>query len=451
MNVKRGELKRKRPKVNRKVESIRKIGWISAGAIVIANMVGTGAFTSLGLQLQHLQNTGTILVIWIIGGIFSLFGAFSYAELGTRFPRSGGEYHFLSKIYHPFLGYLSGWISLTVGFAAAISLDAMAMGKYLEKYLEFPGHWLAISVIVVISIIHSSHIRQSSLFQNIFTLFKIGIIIALIIGGFTLASDSNAIQWSPPMGEEVFQPAFAIALIYVTYAYSGWNAAAYIVGEIKQPSVNLPRALIGGTLLVGVLFVFLQLAFLNQVDIEAIRGKVEVGQIVAGAMFGDSWGKIISFFIAFLLIASIGAMIWVGPRVTRAMADDFKIWRFLAKDNKNGIPVRAIWLQSAISIVMVLTSSFEQVLLYSGFILQLFTTLTVAGVLIMRNRFTTLPNTYRSPLYPWLQYCYIFFSLWILAFLLYDKPKESLFGMLNLIVGAISYWWSRRFSEKFGV
>ena len=449
MNVKRGALKKRRLKSTKRSRTIRKIGWLSAGAIVIANMVGTGAFTTLGLQLQHLQNTGTILLIWVLGGLFSLFGAFSYAELGTRFPRSGGEYHFLSTIYHPFLGYLSGWISLTVGFAAAIALDAMAMGKYLEKYLSLPGHWLAILVIVVISMVHSSHIRQSSLFQNVFTFFKIAIIVVLIAGGFFISAEVDAFQWSPPMSEELFQPAFAVALIYVTYAFSGWNAAAYIVGEIKEPRRNLPRALIGGTLLVAVLFLLLQLAFLNQVDIEALRGKVEVGQIVAEAMFGTNWSKIISFFIAFLLIASIGAMIWVGPRVTRAMADDYKIWRFLAKDNANGIPVRAIWLQSAISIIMVLTSSFEQVLLYSGFILQLFTTLTVAGVLVARKRFTTLANTYRSPFFPWLQYAYIFFSIWILVFLLYDKPKESLFGMLNLIVGAVSFWWSRRFSERY--
>lgn len=426
----------------------RKIGWRSAAAIVIANMVGTGVFTSLGFQLQALENTWTILSLWVIGAVFSLLGAFSYAELGTRLPKSGGEYHFLSQIYHPFLGYLSGWVSLTVGFAASIALSAMAMGAYLQDIMGWSGQVIAILAILVISMIHSSSVRQSSFFQNFLTLLKIVLILFLIFFGITLHTPSNAIDWSDNWKNEFFSPAYAVSLIYVIYAFSGWNAAAYIVEEIDQPKKNLPKALIWGTLLVGILFVLLQLAFLNQATIGQLRNKVDVGFVVAQIMFGKTGGSTISLLIVLLLVASISAMVWVGPRVTQAMAREYRNWRFFAQENNNGIPVRAIVLQAVISLFMVVTSSFEQLLVYSGFILQLFTSLSVAGVLLLRWRQQGEQGAYLSPAFPWLQIIFLLFSAWILIFLLIDKPMESLLGLVNVFVGSISYRWSANYAVK---
>ncbi|MBX2878005.1 MAG: amino acid permease [Saprospiraceae bacterium] len=426
----------------------RKIGWRSAAAIVIANMVGTGVFSSLGFQLQSLHNTWTILSLWVIGALFSLLGAFSYAELGTRLPKSGGEYHFLSQIYHPFLGYLSGWVSMTVGFAASIALSAMAMGAYLQDIMDWPGQMIAIGAILVISIVHSFSVQQSSFFQNVLTLVKIFLILFLIFFGVTLYTPNNAINFSSSWQGEIFSPAYAVSLIYVTYAFSGWNAAAYIVEEIDSPKKNLPRALIGGTLLVGVLFVLLQFSFLNQATIGQLKNKVDVGHVVAQIMFGQTGGRTISVLIALLLIASISAMVWVGPRVTQAMAREYRNWRYFAKENTNGIPVRAIVLQATISLFMVVTSSFEQLLIYSGFILQLFTTLSVAGVLVLRWQKRGDEGAYKSPAFPWFQLIFIAFSLWIMIYLLVDKPVESLLGLVNVLVGAISYSWSSKFVLK---
>lgn len=425
----------------------KKIGWVSATALVIANMVGTGVFTSLGFQLQDLQSTGAVLCLWVIGGLVSLFGAFSYAELGTKLPRSGGEYYFLSRIYHPFLGYLSGWVSLTVGFAASVALSAMAMGAYLSKMLPVSTAILAILAILFLSLIHSVNIRQSRNFQNLFTALKILLILFLILACFILEPQASALNWDGAWLDEARQPSFAIALVFVVYAFSGWNAAAYIVEEIEQPARNLPRALIGGTLLVTVLYVLLQWAFLRQAPIGHLQGKLEVGQIVAELMFGEKGGQLVSLFIALLLISSISAMVWVGPRVVRAMANDYSIWRFLAADNTHGIPVKAVWLQAAISIAMILTGSFEQVLLYSGFVLQLFTTLTVAGVFILRWK--NGHTGYSSPAYPWAQIVFLLISTWILVYLMIDRPFESLMGLSNLLVGTISYWWSRRYRQFF--
>lgn len=422
---------------------LRKIGWWSAAAIVVANMIGTGVFTTLGLQLQSLQNTWTILSLWLLGGVIALFGSFTYAELGTRFPRSGGEYHFLSQIYHPFMGYLSGWVSLTVGFAASVALSAMAMGAYLTALVPLSGKTIAVIAIVSISLVHSYNIRQSSRFQNFLTVLKILVVLVLIIGAVLIEPGENAIDWSSTWQQEIFSPSYAVALIYVMYAFSGWNAAAYIVEEIRQPRRNLPRALIGGTILVSLLFILLQWAFLRQATVAQLQSNVEVGQIVARIMFGTEGGRLISALIAVLLIAGISAMTWVGPRVTRTMAADYRAWQSFARDNRFGIPVRAIWLQSSISLFMVLTSSFEQVLLYSGFVLQLFTTVTVAGLFLARRR-NKQRRYYPSPGYPWVQIAYLLFSMWMLVYLLIDKPYESFLGLSNLGVGALSYWWSKR-------
>lgn len=428
----------------------RKIGWISATAIVVANMVGTGVFTSLGFQLVDLQHTWTIILLWIIGGLIALFGAISYAELGTRLPQSGGEYYFLSKIYHPFIGYLSGWVSLTVGFAASIALAAMAMGAYFKQILQIEPTFIAITVILITTTIHSFNLNQSRNFQNLITILKTFLLLFLIVAGFYWGTEAHVLKYQPGWFSEVKTPAFAIALVYVTYSYSGWNAAAYIVGEIKTPRKNLPRALILGTALVAAIYVGLQVMFLWVAPIQELKGQIEVGQIVANLLFGKTGGNTITLLIGMLLMSSISAMIWVGPRVVRAMADDHQIWSFLAADNKNKIPVRAVWLQTFISIILILSSSFEQVLIYSGFVLQLFNTLTVAGVIVLRmkNKGSSNDNFFLSPLYPYIQISYILISLWILIFLLTDRPVESLLGLANLLIGGVSYWVSKKSASE---
>ena len=416
-------------------------------AIVIANMIGTGVFTTLGFQLESVQSIWGILLLWVVGGIISLLGAFSYAEIGTHLPKSGGEYHFLSKTIHLLAGYLSGWVSLTVGFAAPVALAAMAMGAYLDKFLPISGTTIAVTSILVISFVHSINLRNSSLFQGVFTWLKVLLIIGMIIAGLVYFPSSAPVEWSPNWSSEIFTPSFAIALIYVTYAYSGWNASAYIVGEIKNPNRNLPISLVGGTLLVSVLYVLLQLTFLKQAPIQELASKVEVGQVAAEYMFGQEAGKWVSFLIGFLLISSISAMVWVGPRISRAMADDYPIWRFLKRDNQAGIPVRAIWFQAGLSIVMIVSGRFEQILLYSGFILQIFTTITVSTLFVLRQK-KKLHSYYKSPFYPVLQIVFILISTWMIIYMVADKPTESLWGLINLGIGLLTYYISKQISTS---
>lgn len=423
-----------------------KIGTKAALALVISNMIGTGVFTSLGFQLADISTTPGILFLWILGGVIAIGGAFSYAELGAYFGRSGGEYHYLTRIYHPLVGYLSGWVSLTVGFAAPIALAAMAMAAYLGELMAISPPLLASGAIVGISLIHSMTLRHSQRFQWWTTLLKVGLILAFILAGMIISpSEAGSIDWTIKWQGEILTPAFAVALVYVTYAYSGWNAAAYIVDEIQSPAKSLPKALVGGTVLVTVLYVLLHYVFLRHAAVAELVGKVEIGQIVANNLFGITGGKLISISIAVFLISSISAMVWVGPRVSMIMAEDYAFWRFLENRNSAGIPVRAIWFQTVISLGLVWTGTFETVLIYCGFILQIFALLAVAGTFILRSQNVDLP--YRNPTHPWLPAMFIMIGLWITFYLLMEHPRESMWGLTNLAAGFILYLISKKQSK----
>ena len=319
------------------------IGLPTATAIVIANMIGAGIFTSLGFQLVDTVNTWSITILWCLGAIMALCGALSYAELGTYWARSGGEYHFLSKAFHPLLGYLSGWVSLTIGFSAPIALSGMALGAYVAPYLGLTDSVLAVFTILAISFFHSISIKRSSVLQNSTTLLKIILILVIIYFGLTRTSVSSAYLFDNSWKHELLLPAFAVSFVYVTFSYSGWNAAAYIVDEIRDVRKNLPRALLIGTAVVSLLYLLLNFVFLRQNPLEAIRGQLEIGQITAISLFGEKGGEWISFGIAMMLISSISAMVWAGPRVTQVMAEDHALWSWFALKTKQKVPLRAIW------------------------------------------------------------------------------------------------------------
>ncbi len=422
------------------------IGWLTATALVVANMIGAGIFSSLGFQLEATQNSWSIMLLWSLGAVMAVCGAFSYAELGTRWPRSGGEYHFLSEAFHPMLGYLSGWVSLTIGFSAPVALAGMAMGEYVGPYLGIPGIRLALIVIIAISILHSISIRKSSLLQIITTLLKLLIILLFIFAGLVIPAGDSAFNWDSGWKNELVLPAFAVSFVYVTFSYSGWNAAAYIVDEMRDAARNLPMALISGTILVSGLYLLLNFVFLKHNPLEALSGKLEIGQITANAIFGSSGGEIVSFAIGLLLLSGISAMVWAGPRVTQVMGEDHALWRWFSVKTRGSIPLRALWLQTAITVLLLLSGTFEQVIVYSGFVLQLFAALTVAAVFVARSR-PGGTKGYKSPLFPLPQLLFLLPSIWILIYLMKAQPLETGLGLLNLFLGALIYGVDRYYSK----
>ena len=298
----------------------KKISIYTAAAIVVANMIGTGVFTSVGFQLSSVQNTWSILLLWVVGGILALFGAFAYAELGTHFKESGGDYIYLSRVFHPVLGYLSAWAGLTVGFSAPVALAAMAFTKYLAPFGLQNNLWLAIGIIILIVLMHSFTIRHSSRFQNITTIVKVAFILVLIVLGFFISyNQPNAIVLDNTWQQELIKPGFAVSMVYVAFAYTGWNAAAYVVDEIDNPKINLPKALIGSTLFVALVYVLFQTVLLKNATASQLDGKEEVTFIAFKNLLGTAGGKWVSIFIALQLVATISSYLWVGPRVTCAM------------------------------------------------------------------------------------------------------------------------------------
>ena len=228
-------------------------------------MIGTGIFTSLGYQVASLTNTYTIILLWLVGGVLALFGAFCYSELGNYYKETGGDYIYLSRGFHPVFGYLSSWISLIVGFSAPVALAALAMSKYLQIFgLEF-GRVFAIGVIILITISQSFSLKTSSNFQNFFTLLKVVFVLVLIGLGLYIAPQSvNGLNFNTNWIREVQMPEFASSLVFVAFAYTGWNSASYIVGEIKNPKRNLPKSLIAGTLFVTLVYIFINFIISNR-------------------------------------------------------------------------------------------------------------------------------------------------------------------------------------------
>jgi APA family basic amino acid/polyamine antiporter len=427
------------------MDSKYKIGFFTAISLVIANMIGTGVFTSLGFQLVNLSSGFTILVLWILGGIVALCGALVYSELGVAIPKSGGEYVYLSKLIHPAVGFLSGWTSSTVGFAAPVALASMALGSYLNKLFPLFNPTLsALLVVVFLTMIHSFNLKTGSAFQKTATIIKIVVILMFIIAGI-FHTPEHHISFAPETisWNEITSSAFWVSLIYVSYAYSGWNAASYMAGEMQNTKRDLPLSLFFGTLIVTVIYVLLNFVFLYTAPINELSGVVEVGHVSASHIFGTQLGNMMSGVIAVLLLSSISAMIMAGPRIMKAMGDDIQSLRFLSKTNNKGVPYVSVITQSAITIVLILTSQFEAVLTFVGFSLSIFTFLSVFSVFILRQQ-NEMSYSYKTFGYPLTPIIFLALNGFTIYFVFTQKPVESLYGLLNLAIGFGVYYISKK-------
>ncbi len=422
------------------MNQVYKIGFYTAISLVIANMIGTGVFTSLGFQLFDIHSVFSILVLWLLGGIISFCGALVYCELGVAIPRSGGEYVYLSKLMHPAVGFLSGWVSSTVGFAAPVALASMALGSYVNKiFPQVPVTPCALIVVGGITAIHATNLKAGSHFQKVLTFLKVFVILGFIIAGFCYTPQHvSSVLPQPDSLKEIFSPAFWVSLIYVSYAYSGWNAASYLAGDMHQPQKNLPRALLIGTLVVTVIYVTLNYVFLYSTPASELTGVLEVGHVSAMHIFGEVAGRFMSLLIAFLLISSISAMIMAGPRIIKSMGEDLEILRFLSRTNRNHVPYVAVIVQSVITVLLILSAKFEQVLTFVGFSLSIFTFLTVFSVFILRARKLSSPD-YKTWGYPVTPLIFLALNAFILYTVFREKTVESLLGLLNVAFGGLVY------------
>ncbi|MBG0858765.1 MAG: amino acid permease [Bacteroidales bacterium] len=433
----------------------RKLGLFPATNIVIANMIGAGIFTTSGLLMTGLNDPVLMLVLWAVGGVIAICGAFSYGELGAAMPGAGGEYLFLSRLYHPLFGFLSGWVSFMVGFSAPIAASALGFSEYFTRAVPgFPA-WLensgimgpdltkkiiAISIIIIFTFIHYRGIKYGAKIQNVLTLLKVLLIIILLAAGFSSGNGSfiNFSEGGKVMSGFGGWKTIGLSLMWIMFAYSGWNASTYLGAEIKNPIKILPASLIYGTVIVIVLYLGINILYVYSINPNDMKDVISVGGLAMGNLFGKPAEILFSLLIAFALFSSLSAFIIIGPRVYYSMAKDGLFFRSVAKiHDRFHVPSNSILLQCLIAVILALSGTFEQVLTYMGFALGIFPVLAVAGVFKLRKN---NPGAMKLPGYPFTQIIYLFVGIMILVLSFMERPAESSIASLTVIIGIPAYY-----------
>ena len=433
----------------------RKLGLFPATNIVVANMIGAGIFTTSGLLMSGLNDPVLMLILWAVGGIIALCGALSYGELGAAMPGAGGEYLFLSKLYHPIFGFLSGWVSFIVGFSAPIAASALGFSEYFTRAVPDFSIWiqnnglmgpeltkkvLAVSVILIFTFIHYRGIKYGARIQNALTLLKILLIVILLTAGFSSGKGdlSNFADGGTLQSGLAGWKTIGLSLMWIMFAYSGWNASTYLGAEIKNPTRNLPGSLIVGTVIVLILYLGINILYVYGINPEEMKGVISVGGLAMGNLFGKSAEILFSILISFALFSSLSAFIIIGPRVYYSMAKDGLFFKSVASIHKKfQVPSNSILLQCLIAVILVLSGTFEQVLTYMGFALGIFPVLTVLGVWRLRKK---NPGAMRIMGFPVTQVVYISAGILILFLSFLERPFESSIALLTVLVGIPFYF-----------
>jgi APA family basic amino acid/polyamine antiporter len=418
------------------------LGVPAATSLVVASMIGTGVFVSLGYQLADFDAAPAVLALWLIGGLISLCGALSYAELARLMPRSGGEYRFLGEIYHPAMGFMAGMLSAIVGFGVPTAITALAMGGYLARaFPQIPPQGAAVAVILLGTFAHGLSARQSARVQLSSTLLKLGLI-GLFLAAALVLPGRGDIRWRLEPAKdlaEMAKPAFATAVFFVFYSYSGWNAAVYGLEEWREPTRTVKRSLVGGTLFVMLLYLGLNAAFLAAAPVAELRGEREIAHVAASALFGPQAGRLVSGLFAMGLFASVSALLWAGPRVLGAMGRDIPALGFFR--SKGEIPLRPLVFQACFAIVLALAGDFEFLVTFTQTGLSLCTLLAVLGLLVLRWRGRDVPVRTLVP-----ALIFVSFMAFVIARLFHAEPLPAVSGILTSLACALLWFPIRRFS-----
>jgi APA family basic amino acid/polyamine antiporter len=339
---------------------------------------------------------------------------------------------------------MGGFCFVTVGFSAPIALSAMALGKYMAAAVPgIPAAWVSVVAVLLLAAVHSLTVRASGNFQVVITSLKIGLIAVFIGLGFLLG---GPLVFAPREGDFglIFGGPFAVSLMFVLYSYSGWNAAAYIIGEVREPQRTVPGALLLATVIVTILYVLLNAVFLVSGPMDAFAGKIEVGEIAARNLLGEQGGRVMAGLIAGGLISSISAMTWAGPRVAQAVGQDFPALRSFARTSSGGVPRVAIGVQTLLVLLMLATATFETVLVYAQFSILACSFLTVLGVLVLRRSQPALPRPFRCLGYPLTPIVFLALNLFAMVYsALLDRPEQALAGLVTLLIGIGLYFLAR--------
>jgi APA family basic amino acid/polyamine antiporter len=440
---------------------VRQLSTLSATALVVSNMIGVGIFTTTGFLAGDLGQPSLVIGIWFVGAALALAGALCYSELGVNFPRSGGEYVYLSEAWGPAWGFIDGWVSFFAGFSAPIAAAALAISAYLAFFfppLSIEGsaaltfslggmtvqaaQLVAAVIVVVFTAINLVGISQVARLQNWLTATKLVVIGLFLLLGFTVGTGdwghfSQSAQRSS--GSPLFAQ-FAISLIFVFYGYSGWNAAVYVAEEIRDPERTLPRALVLGTIVVAALYAALNVLYIYANSLETMKGVVAVGAQAAESLFGGRGGGVFSGAMAASLLATVNAMSMIGPRVYYAMARNGAFFSVAAKVHPRwNSPWVAVLAQGLCCCVLILTGTFESLVYYIGFTLFLFSALSVLALLKFRRRQGWKRSRWVSLAYPLIPLVYVVMNAWVFVYFAQLRSWEALWSLLTVVGGALVY------------
>jgi len=440
---------------------LRQLGLVSATALVVSNMVGTGIFATTGFMAGDLGSAPLILAAWLVGAVFALCGALSYSELGINFPSSGGEYVYLTRAYGPTWGFMTGWVSFFAGFSAPIAAAALAFADYVGYFfpafqqahaqftigsgafsLQLGGaQLLASSLIAVFTILNCLGVGRTAKVQNVLTGTKLIVIVSFVFLGFLVGTGSwdHFSQAAVRTSTTSLPVQFMISLLWVMVGYSGWNAATYVAEELRRPERTLPLALAVGTSLVTALYLGLNLIFIYSTPLESMKGVLAIGSLSASNLFGPHVAGAFAALMAISITSTVNAMVTIGPRVYYAMAKNRAFFKAAAAVNPRWrTPVAAIVAQSVCSILMTLTP-FPQLVIYIGFSLTLFTVLSVASVFVFRRKpgwQKLRPLSFAFPLIPG---AYILVGAGMMVYGLIWQPKASITALATIAAGAAVY------------
>jgi len=429
----------------------RRLGLFPITNIVIANMIGAGIFTTSGLLMADLKDPMLMLLLWLIGGIIALAGALCYGEIGASIPKAGGEYAFLSKLFSHKLGFLSGWVSFVVGFSAPIAASSIGFSEYLYRAVPviFEFSWIgpegmkkiySILIIVIFTMVHLRGVEFGAKVQNYLTFLKVLLVVGLVLFGFFLGSgDLGNLSISKEVKEiPVSWKTMGLSLMWIMFAFSGWNASVYIGSEIKRPERNIPLSLLVGTGIVSLLYLLINLLYIYAVPPKEMEGVIAIGGLAIGKLFGPDYESFFSLLVAFALFSSISAFIILGPRVYFAMAADGHFFKFASKVHpKYQVPAYSIIFQGIISVIIILSGTFDQILTYMGFSLGIFPIITVFGIFKLRREKL---NKLRLPGYPLTPILYIVAGIMMLFLSFLERPMESSIAILTILAGLPAYY-----------
>ena len=445
---------------------VRRLGPWDAALVTIGSVLGTGIFITTGDMARSLPHPGLILLAWLVGGVLTLAGALTYAELGALFPRAGGQYVFLKEAYGPLWGFLFGWAAFTVIQGGGIATLAVGFGEYLGAFLPFfstrhvllsAGAWsvnggqLAGALgIVFLTAVNYVGVREGAGLQNLVTIVKIGSLVGLAVFGLAAPAPQQPRLFAPLAGDLTLA-AFGVAMIAVLWSYDGWYAPTNLAGEMRRPERDLPIGLITGTLAVALLYVLMNLVYGRALTVEQMAASPRIGEASAAVLFGPAGARIITAAVLVSTFGCISSTILYAARIYLPMAEDGVFFPALAKIHpRYRTPSASILAQGTWASLLTFSGTYEQLYTYVTFVIVLFHAATGAAVFVLRRTRPDAPRPYRVWGYPLVPALFILPSLALVANTLAERPRESHFGVGILALGLPAYAWWRRGSKEAG-